>query len=61
MAGLEVKASSSVGANDAKGLAKMRDRLGQRFVAGLLLHTGPTSGPLGGRMAAVPIDILWTA
>jgi predicted AAA+ superfamily ATPase len=61
VAGLEVKASSSVGAKDAKWLAKMRDRLGKRFVTGLVLHTGVTSGPLGERIAAVPIDILWTA
>lgn len=60
IAGIEVKASSSVNAKDAKWLAKLRDRLGDRFVAGVVLHTGQTSGPLGDRLAALPIDVLWT-
>ncbi len=59
--GIEVKATSSVGARDARWLIKLRDRLGARFVAGLVLHTGRTSGPMGDRIAAVPIDTLWSA
>lgn len=61
VAGLEVKASASVGASDAKWLVRLRDRLGDRFVAGIVLHTGATSAPLGERIAAVPLDILWNA
>ena len=59
VAGLEVKAASTVSARDAKWLARLRDRLGGRFVGGLVLHTGASSGPLGARIAAAPIDVLW--
>lgn len=59
VAGLEVKAASTVNARDAKWLARLRDRLGDRFVGGLVLHTGASSGPLGARIAAAPIDVLW--
>lgn len=61
VAGIEVKAASSVGAKDATWLVTLRDLLGNRFVTGVVLHTGTTSGPLGERIAAAPIDILWTA
>lgn len=57
--GIEVKASASVGARATRWLARLRDRLGGRFVAGLVLHTGTTSAPFGDRIAAVPIDVLW--
>lgn len=61
VAGIEVKAASSVSTKDAKWLGAMRDRLGKRFVTGVVLHAGTTSGPLGECIAAVPLDILWTA
>lgn len=59
VAGIEVKASSSVGARDIKWLTQLRDRLGSRFVAGVVLHTGPTAAPFGPRITAVPMDVLW--
>ncbi|MEL7976316.1 ATP-binding protein [Isoptericola sp. F-RaC21] len=61
VAGIEVKASASIGLRDAKWLLKLRDKLGDRFVAGVILHTGGTSGPFGDRVSAVPMDVLWTA
>ncbi|MFT4166920.1 MAG: ATP-binding protein [Microlunatus sp.] len=60
IAGIEVKSSSRIGSSDAKWLSQLRDQLGKRFVAGLVLHTGPTGGPFGERIAAVPMDVLWT-
>lgn len=59
--GIEIKASSRIGKNDARWLTMLRDRLGPRFVVGLILYTGPTAGPFGERIAAVPMDILWSA
>jgi len=61
VAGLEVKAASTVQARDGRWLAQLRDRLGRRFVAGLILHTGTEAAPFGERIAAVPIDVLWSA
>jgi uncharacterized protein len=56
---IEVKASSAVTGRDIRWLAQMRDRLGERFVAGFVLHTGTSSDPFGERITAAPIDALW--
>ena len=60
VAGIEVKSKAAPGRSDSKGLAYLRDRLGRRFVGGVILHTGTTSAALGDRIAAVPMDVLWT-
>lgn len=57
--GLEIKASSRVSAADGRWLAQLRDKLGKRFVGGLIMNTGPNAVPFGDRIAAVPIDVLW--
>jgi predicted AAA+ superfamily ATPase len=59
--GIEVKAAASVNAADLRGLTYLRDRLGERFVAGVLLYTGPSTVPYGDRLAAIPLSALWTA
>lgn len=59
VAGIEVKAGADIGRRDVRHLAKLRDRLGSRFLAGVVLHTGPTPLPLGDRLLAVPISALW--
>ncbi|WP_205830109.1 MULTISPECIES: DUF4143 domain-containing protein [unclassified Microbispora] len=38
--GVEVKASSTVRADDFRGLRHLADRLGDDFVAGIVLYTG---------------------
>lgn len=58
--GIEVKAAATVRAQDARGLGVLRDRLGDRFVAGYVLHTGPSAVAVGDRITAVPIDVLWS-
>lgn len=57
--GIEVKAASTVRASDASGLSLLRDRLGERFVAGYVLHTGPSAVAIGDRIVGVPMDALW--
>ena len=57
--GIEVKATSAPDASDASHLAWMRDQLGDRYIAGLVLHTGAYAYRLGDRMSAVPICTLW--
>jgi predicted AAA+ superfamily ATPase len=59
VAAIEVKASSTVTARDTKWLTQLRDRLGKRFVAGVVLHTGTTTAPFGPQVTAAPIDTLW--
>ncbi len=57
--GLEVKATAAPRRDDARHLAWLRDQLGQRFVLGVVLHTGPSAYGLGDRLAAIPICSLW--
>ncbi|MEK7423195.1 MAG: ATP-binding protein [Actinomycetota bacterium] len=60
VAAIEVKASSTPDARGARHLTYLRDRLGDRFTIGVLLHLGPQSLPLGDRLWARPISTLWT-
>ncbi len=58
--GVEVKASATPRLGDAAGLALLRDRLGDRFRQGFVLHLGPETVPLGDRISAVPLAGLWS-
>jgi predicted AAA+ superfamily ATPase len=58
--GLEVKAASSVGTSDFKGLRYLRDRLGDQFAGGAVLHTGSDAIPWGGGLMALPVSSLWS-
>lgn len=60
IAGVEVKAAASVRASDFRGLKLLRDRLGERFAFGVVLHTGAATVPFGDRLAAVPLAGLWS-
>ncbi|MFT4034620.1 MAG: ATP-binding protein [Patulibacter sp.] len=57
--GIEVKASGTVTAKDFRGLRYLRDKLGDRFVIGVILYAGQTTVPFGGGLWAVPISALW--
>jgi len=56
---IEAKASASFGASDHKSLVRLRDALGEKFRAGVILHTGPETVPLGERLWALPVSALW--
>ena len=57
--GIEVKASSTPSTVDFTGLRYLRDKLGPRFKAGVVLHTGADTLPFGDRLGAVPVSGLW--
>jgi predicted AAA+ superfamily ATPase len=59
--GIEIKASASVTAHDARHLAWLRDQCRDEFSAGYVFHTGPGVIPLGDKLWAVPIASLWNA
>jgi len=59
VAGVEVKASATIGANDFVGLRVLEEALGDRFVRGVVLHKGRVAVPFGERLAAWPIETLW--
>ncbi len=58
--GVEVKASATPASGDFAGLRYLRDRLGDRFKSGVVLHTGADTLPFGDRLAAVPVAGLWS-
>jgi predicted AAA+ superfamily ATPase len=56
---LEVKAGERVSEKDFRGMRKLRDALGERFLGGVVLHLGRHSFTTDDRMHAVPVDRLW--
>jgi predicted AAA+ superfamily ATPase len=58
--GLEVKATAAPDPGDAKHLQWLRDEMGDRFVGGAVLHTGPRTYELAERIVAVPISTIWS-
>jgi len=57
--GIEVKASAAPIAADARHLRWLSNELGGRFLAGVVLHTGPRIYDLGDGIIAAPISALW--
>lgn len=57
--GIEVKATAAPSLRDAQHLIWLRDKLGDRFATGLVLHTGPQPFELTERIWALPICTLW--
>ena len=57
--GFEVKASQTVPGTDLKGLRVLRDALGDRFVAGVVLSMGTRSYTYEDRIHVCPVDRLW--
>ena len=56
---IEVKATAAPTRDDGRHLAWLRDELGDRFVAGAVLHTGPGRFTLGRRIVAAPVACIW--
>ncbi len=55
----EIKASSAPDREMAQHLLWLRDQLGDDFVAGVVLHTGPRSFRIDDRILALPLCALW--
>ncbi|CAB4974482.1 MAG: DUF4143 domain-containing protein [Actinobacteria bacterium] len=55
----EVKANERVPGSDLKGLRKLREALGDNFIAGVALSTGARSYTFEDRLHVMPIDRLW--
>jgi predicted AAA+ superfamily ATPase len=61
VAAVEVRGGATVRAGDARNLRWLADRVGDRFVAGVLLYTGDRVVALGDRITLLPISSLWAA
>jgi uncharacterized protein len=57
--GIDVKAGAAPTGRDSRHLAWLRDELGDRFVRGVVFHTGPRAFSLSDNIVAVPISALW--
>ncbi len=55
----EVKSGERLSRSDSRGLRALRDLLGPRLVAGIMLTTGARSYTLDDRIHVLPIDRLW--
>lgn len=58
-AGVEVKSGATVGASDFAALQELRDQLGKKFIAGVVLYTGDNLIPFGDKLWLVPLPVLW--
>jgi uncharacterized protein len=56
---IDVKAASTVRADDFRGLRHLADRLGDSLAVGVVLYTGQQTLPFGPRFRAIPISALW--
>lgn len=56
---LEFKATAAPSRSDARHLVWLRDELGERFVAGAVMHTGPRVFQLDERVLAIPYCAMW--
>lgn len=59
LVGVEVKAAATVTAADFRGLRKLREAAGKRFVAGVVLYDGEVSVRFDDQLYAVPLRALW--
>ena len=57
--GIEVKATSDPRISHATGLSKLKERVGSKWRAGIVFHTGTKGAPLGDDIFALPISALW--
>lgn len=56
--GIEVKLAAAVGESDGKHLRWLRDKVGPRFVDGVLVTTGPTAYRRSDGLGVVPLALL---
>lgn len=57
--GLEVKSSATVKADHFAGLRALRDRLGDRFIGGIVLNTSTHGLAYGRKLWSLPVAALW--
>jgi predicted AAA+ superfamily ATPase len=57
--GIEVKASSTVGPDDFRGLRHLAARTGGDFIVGVVPYTGTQTLPFGPKLRAMPAATLW--
>jgi predicted AAA+ superfamily ATPase len=56
---VEVKAGERLSERDFRGMGKLREALGDRFLGGVVLHLGRHAYTHDDRLHALPVDRLW--
>jgi uncharacterized protein len=56
---VEAKSAAGADATDTRGLRLLRDSLGRRFKAGVVVYSGGHTLPIGDRLWALPLSGLW--
>lgn len=59
LAGVEIKASSTVTSDEFKGLQKLMKATSGRFSTGIVIYDGDSNVPFGKNLYAVPVSTLW--
>ncbi|MDR1163029.1 MAG: ATP-binding protein [Candidatus Accumulibacter sp.] len=59
VAAVEVKLAAGVAWRDVKGLTSLRDALGDRFIRGVVVYTGEEVVPMGDRIYALPVGMMF--
>jgi predicted AAA+ superfamily ATPase len=57
--GIEAKLGATPHRGDFSGLVHLREKLGAKFRAGVVLNTGAETLPFGDRLWAAPVSALW--
>ena len=61
VAAVEVKAGETVASSDFAVLRALREQLGRRFRAGVVVYSGEKIVPFGDKLWLVPLPVLWAA
>ena len=61
MVGIEVKAGATLRPRDFRGLERLREAAGERFVCGIVLHDGEHVQRAGSGLFGMPVSMLWDA
>ncbi len=59
LVGIEIKSSASVDGGDFAGLRTLAEMAPDRFVRGIVLHTGGETVPFAKNMVAMPVGVFW--
>lgn len=58
--GVEVKAATSIGDRDLRGLKELAEIAGDRFIRGIVIYQGDQIVPFARNVHAIPLSCLWT-
>lgn len=58
--GIEIKSNENARPSDFNGLKALQEKIGNKFVQGIVLYQGTQMTPFGAGLTALPISTLWS-